>query len=769
MGWLGWVALAQTLLPPRLSVPLGGRLHALAVSRDGNLIAAGGESPDGSGRLAVWETQTGRQVQTAAVWPAAVFAAVFSPDGNLLATGSRDGFIRLWDRTADTVRGWRATEGQVLALAFSRDGRWLASGGSSQRVHIWDVASGAQVHNLAGHTGAVFSLAFHPGGSVLASGATDGTVILWNLADGSSESRWSLHRDTVSALAFHPNGELLASGGWDGQVLLTETGAGASVVLGEEPALVFALAFSAQGEKLAAGLSEASRSGTLHLWHVATRTRVLAFDTQANRAVAFLPDGVSFTAGSLTGQVRIWGLYPQLPEPLVGNGVRAREFRWKDASALYYEVQVSRAFPFEEGDFVHFTRATSWAPAGLFVEGDALWWRVRAHGFANASRWSETRSLRWSGGATRAPTVRIEVSPERVAVGDGLTIQVVVENVDDLAGFELALLASPANLKVLHIQEGSALRADGRETFWKGPAVTEENDAVRVSDVAGARLGPGGISVSGTLVLLTARATKAGEVSLRLPVLRLSNSHQQALTVDLVEQAITVRPNLLPADVNRDGRVDVFDLVAVAQQFGRRLAGALSTADVNGDGVVDIEDLLLVGRDYGESVESAAAAGPRRVRGLTGSEYEALGAARRSLAEVAAVRPDAVRLARLLDRFLSGAAVEPQSSAAPSVALRVDLGQNYPNPFNPETWLPFRLNREAFVSIAILNAVGQTVRTLDIGRRAAGAYGRPAQAARWDGRNEKGEPCASGVYIAVVHAQTDRASASATRRILLIR
>jgi S-formylglutathione hydrolase FrmB len=80
------------------------------------------------------------------------------------------------------------------------------------------------------------------------------------------------------------------------------------------------------------------------------------------------------------------------------------------------------------------------------------------------------------------------------------------------------------------------------------------------------------------------------------------------------------------------------------------------------------------------------------------------------------------------------------------------LLQNYPNPFNPETWIPFHLNDQIHVSIRIYSAIGQLVRTLDLGHRDAGAYVSRSKAAYWDGRNEAGEEVTSGIYYYTITA-----------------
>ena len=99
------------------------------------------------------------------------------------------------------------------------------------------------------------------------------------------------------------------------------------------------------------------------------------------------------------------------------------------------------------------------------------------------------------------------------------------------------------------------------------------------------------------------------------------------------------------------------------------------------------------------------------------------------------------------------------------IPVETQLLRNYPNPFNPETWIPYRLAADAFVTLTIYDVNGQIVRTLDIGHQTAAVYESRSKAVYWDGRNGVGEPVASGIYFYTLAAN----DFSATRKMVILK
>ena len=330
------------------------------------------------------------------------------------------------------------------------------------------------------------------------------------------------------------------------------------------------------------------------------------------------------------------------------------------------------------------------------------------------------------------PRIEYTFSKPVIHVGDTFTLNLNVENIHDLAGWQFDIAFDPAVLEAVEVSEGDFLNPDGGTTFFQKGRTN--NRTGKITKLSSARLSETGVSGRGTLLSVTFTAKTAGQTQLRLDNFQLAAITGESIPAGLPEVLITIEGQLTTGDVNRDGQVSILDMVLVAREVGKTVP-ANSAVDVNGDGVISILDLIIVASHLGEST-LAAAPSVLTLKGIQGLDSATIQA---WIAQAALENDGSIAFQRgmaNLQRLL--ASLIPENTA---------LLANYPNPFNPETWIPYHLANPSDVQITIYDTRGSIVRQLNLGHQRAGIYTRRGRAAYWDGRNEIGERVASGIYF----------------------
>ena len=298
---------------------LGGQTHfigAAAISTDGSLCATAG----GDETIEVRKTSDGSLVQSLVANTNYVSSMAFSPDSARLASGGGplDPTIKIWQISSGTLLNTiPATTNGVMALAWSPDGLTLAAGGDSveRNITFWStngILQGTLSGTLSGYTNGVKVLAFSPQGNLLASGGRrpGNTVRIWTNSvpgiwtSGSIIQTFasSATNNNVECVAFSPDGTKVAYGSTAVNVLnVGLISNGSSVTLGSGTNPVYSVAFSADGNTLAATYQD-----TVQIWTNGASWAL--FDTVTNEAVrasslAYSPNGNLLLCGREDGTV----------------------------------------------------------------------------------------------------------------------------------------------------------------------------------------------------------------------------------------------------------------------------------------------------------------------------------------------------------------------------------------------------------------------------------------------------------------------------------
>ncbi len=282
-----------------------GSVLSVAFSRNGKLMASG--SADKT--VIVWDTARHAIAATLSGHDDRVLSVAFSPDGKTLASASYDKTVKLWtiaELKEVTLSGY---SDYVLSVAFSPDGKILASSDNAGTVKLWDTATGTQVASFTAHEFSANSIAFSPDGKTFATAGNDNKIKLWDTTTHKELATILGHNGPVLSVAFSHDGKLLASGGDDKTVRLwdiaTRKEVGSPLSHSD---YVYSVAFSPDD----ATLASASKDKTLKLWNVFTREEVATLFGHSDfvRSITFSPDGKSVASASDDKTVKLWDVAP---------------------------------------------------------------------------------------------------------------------------------------------------------------------------------------------------------------------------------------------------------------------------------------------------------------------------------------------------------------------------------------------------------------------------------------------------------------------------
>ena len=278
-----------------LSDPVIHRFHVVAVDMEGDVVNEG---------FSIWQISP-HQIATLSGHGSDVTSVAFSSSSAVLASGSLEQTIKLWDVETKEAIATLEGHGGISSVAFSPNGAILAAG-SFAEIKLWNMETLDEIATLDGQQEDISSVAFSPDGNTLASVAWDSTLVLWDIERREKITTLKEYASAITSVAFSPDGNTLAFTEWDGMVKLLDVKSQKKV--GDLKGNGFGIksvSFSPDGTTLAWGTA----GGTVILWDIsAGATADLFIDASGVTSVSFSPGGAVLATGAAVGTVTLWDI-----------------------------------------------------------------------------------------------------------------------------------------------------------------------------------------------------------------------------------------------------------------------------------------------------------------------------------------------------------------------------------------------------------------------------------------------------------------------------
>lgn len=297
------------------------RINSVIFSPDGQIIASGSRDQT----IKLW-SRDGRLLKTIlGCQPEAlscptkghkgeILALSFSQNGKILASASGDKMVKLWQRDGSFLRDLERSSGAIRSVCFSRDSQFIATAGNDNTIKIWTV-DGLSIAIFKGHGAAVTSVSFAPDSQKLASVSLDATVRLWKTG-ASFVKALRAHAESIRSTSFSPNGEVLATASADKTIKLWKRDGTLLKTLQGHGEQVLEVTFSPDGQMLAS----ASADRTVKLWALnGTLLKTLSGHNKWVRSVSFSPDGKRLASASYDTTIKLWKVDGTLLKTLPGH------------------------------------------------------------------------------------------------------------------------------------------------------------------------------------------------------------------------------------------------------------------------------------------------------------------------------------------------------------------------------------------------------------------------------------------------------------------
>lgn len=236
-------------------------------------------------------------------------------DGNLLATGSYDGYARIWNTEGRLVSTLGQHKGPIFALKWNKKGNYILSAGVDKTTIIWDASSGRCTQQFSFHSAPALDVDWQ-NNTTFASCSTDQCIHVCKLQVDKPIKTFQGHTNEVNAIKWDPQGNLLASCSDDMSLKIWSLKQDTCVHdLQAHSKEIYTIKWSPTGPgtnnpNANLILASASFDSTVRLWDVERGTCVhkLTRHQEPVYSVAFSPDGKHIASGSFDKCVHIWNV-----------------------------------------------------------------------------------------------------------------------------------------------------------------------------------------------------------------------------------------------------------------------------------------------------------------------------------------------------------------------------------------------------------------------------------------------------------------------------
>ena len=269
--------------------------------------------------IVLWDIER-KQVQKTLLEGKRISSFTVLPSGNILAATLQDKNVTVWDaeKSDEPVAEFTEQANLVWRMAFTPTADLLAVGSREGTIYLYDLKRNEKLTSLTGHTDFVWSVSFSPDGKRLVSSSSDKTSKLWDVEWGEQIGTFPLDESrTLMGIAFSPCGSIIATAMFGGlRLWCAETLTTLLEILQPQTQKPYALAFSPCGKYLASGTwwrrEEGMQKMAIRLWDVATGEEITTFwghptDVQS---LAFSPDNTLLASGSHDCTILLWDVKP---------------------------------------------------------------------------------------------------------------------------------------------------------------------------------------------------------------------------------------------------------------------------------------------------------------------------------------------------------------------------------------------------------------------------------------------------------------------------